>query len=210
MSVRRTAAGSAVLLALFTAWTVATATGRAWPLDRTVLGWRLATHSRVVEPVRLLSVLGGSEVTAVVVVLLIVVAVAAQAARRPAAVLALLLVLSGGVEYVLKRLLDHPPPLGIPGGTDPHLVFLATPYSYPSGHTLRVLLVVAALLPLAVARSRWLAVPLLLGMLAVLASRVLLAQHWASDVIGGALLAAGLMPWLVLARRPSPSVVEAA
>jgi membrane-associated phospholipid phosphatase len=53
-----------------------------------------------------------------------------------------------------------------------------TPYSFPSGHTLRTTLLAVTGLP----NARWLAGLLILGMMAAL---VYLGNHWLSDVLGG-------------------------
>lgn len=65
-------------------------------------------------------------------------------------------------------------------------------YPYPSGHILRAVILFGALYFLSGNRLRRVGILMVLGALA--ASRVYLGVHWASDVVGGALLGmAGLM-----------------
>lgn len=83
------------------------------------------------------------------------------------------------LAVTLKHLIVHPGPPeslvrpGLPAG-----LYIATPYSFPSGHTLRVTLLAGT----ALRRTRWLGGALVLGMMLAL---VYTGGHWLSDVLGG-------------------------
>jgi membrane-associated phospholipid phosphatase len=83
------------------------------------------------------------------------------------------------VAVTLKYLIIHPGPTGeFQRGVIQIGLRAGTPYSFPSGHTLRTTL----LTWISLANARWLAGLLILGMMAAL---VYLGDHWLSDVLGG-------------------------
>ena len=135
-----------------------------------------------------LSAVGGIAVTSVVAVLL-----AAAFARRQGLLAAtpLLMFPGVGIEFVLKRFVDHPaPPIALL--RDAHWLaiggFGEGGNAFPSGHLSRT-----AFLAFLVA-ARW---PVLRwpagGLIALMAmSRVYSASHWASDVVGGIFLGVAL------------------
>jgi undecaprenyl-diphosphatase len=89
------------------------------------------------------------------------------------------LTVAGLVAVGFKSLIVHPPPP--PAFVRPGLnigLNVPTPYSYPSGHTLRTTILVGT----ALRRIPWLAGALVLGMMTAL---VYLGAHWMSDVLGG-------------------------
>lgn len=190
-----------VALAAFIGWTVLVADGRvAGPDSATFDRIRLDSGSHLVGVLRVVALAGGLEATALAVLVFWVAAAAVPSLRRITIVLTGALLLTGAVEAVLKKRLDHPPPAGVIGGTDVSSVIVSTPFSYPSGHTVRVACVgLCVALVLASRRSRWTPAVWLVVMaivLVVVYSRLALAQHWFSDVVGGLLLSAAVVPWL--------------
>jgi len=102
---------------------------------------------------------------------------------------------TGLLEYLLKQFLPVPP---IPPGSfrAEDFVPLATvehSYPYPSGHAIRSTILLGTVYFLG--RNTFLHGGIALLLLGLLASRVYLGVHWASDVVGGALLGATAVLW---------------
>jgi membrane-associated phospholipid phosphatase len=94
------------------------------------------------------------------------------------------------LAVTLKHLIVHPgPPAQFSRVVIPLGLQASTPYSFPSGHTLRTTLLTWT----ALRSARWLAGLLVLGMMAAL---VYLGDHWLSDVLGGLCLG-----WVCLEAR---------
>jgi membrane-associated phospholipid phosphatase len=101
--------------------------------------------------------------------------------------LAAALVAASVLAVTLKHVIVHPgPPASLVRPGLPIGLYVATPYSFPSGHTLRVTVLAGT----ALRRSRWLGGALVLGMMLAL---VYTGGHWFSDVLGGLCLG-----WMVV------------
>ena len=155
-----------------------------------------AALPRVVDvPFSLLSLIGTAELTGLI--FLVIVFYARPARRVP-------LILAFGIatliEIVGKTIINQP--------TTPHYLLryvslfpvlsaqVNPGFSFPSGHALRTTFIVIVLIEMIAAGSlhratkNWLYVFLLAFEGVMLVSRVYLAEHWLTDVIGGAILGA--------------------
>ena len=175
------AAVCALLLALLT---VAVALGLTRGFDAAVLGWarpgdvwgpvqwRAGAVTSGLRPVRMLE-LGSA---------LVLLACLVRRSLGPALLAAAAGVLSGSLTLVLKLLLARP---------DPHGALFGDGGSFPSGHTVTAAVAVGVAVMVcrpSGRRLRW----LLPGLVAALIGVCLVLQgaHWATDVLGGALIAA--------------------
>lgn len=153
------------------------------PVSESIRGESLVDLFNVVTAV------GGTEVA--ILAALVVATLTSRRCRTFAVVYPSTLVVGALANVGLKELIGRPrPPLPNTG------VALA---SFPSGHTLQATLLLG-LLPLAVyllAGRGWAfratVVASALGIVAVGLSRIYLGAHWPTDVIGGALVGAGLI-----------------
>jgi membrane-associated phospholipid phosphatase len=176
------------------AWTAAVFTPSLAMADLAITRWLQQYASPTLDALlSLITLLGNAEITVVFVILMGVVLV-----RRGQVSLAIVLwaVFIGGsaVEWAAKHSLPH---ASVPESLQRHGLNIFhhqfhTPYSYPSGHAFRTLLLATAVSWIwtrAREGAAWLRY--LLGALVVLMgiALVYLGDHWASEVVGGFLLA---------------------
>jgi membrane-associated phospholipid phosphatase len=114
--------------------------------------------------------------------------------RRPMAAVFLLGLCGEVTTTLVKVIVDRPRP---PGATDVEAFITAA--SYPSGHSMRVVVVAGLLVVAFVGRhrlGRWLAIGAAITFAVLVGcARVASREHWPSDVLGGWLLGAA---WLVV------------
>lgn len=128
--------------------------------------------------------------------LLLVIAGLFFAGRRGVAGrLLLAFLVTGLVELALKTFLPVPPIPQALGRSDEFAPLLAIkyPHPYPSGHLLRSVIVLGAIYLRSGNKILGIAFALYIACMA--ASRVYLAAHWPSDVVGGILLGIAALAW---------------
>ncbi len=141
-----------------------------------------------------LSAFGGLEVTGALL-LALAVGLFLRGRQRLAGRLLVAFLVTGVLEYLLKQFLPVPPvPPGFVRTEDfAPLIVADHSYPYPSGHALRSTILFGTVYLLI--RNGFLRAGMVLVLLGLLASRVYLGTHWASDVVGGALLGSIAVLW---------------
>ncbi len=146
------------------------------------------------------STAGGIELTAVV--LLVLLAAVFFSGRRTLAGRVLIAFLAtSAVEIAMKLWLPQVPLPDTFSRSEGHtpIVGIEYPYPYPSGHMLRATILLGTIFVLWKNRiGRGLLSIILIGMVL---SRVYMGVHWASDVIGGALLGVVGLAWIFRHRK---------
>lgn len=191
----RLSAGLLVSVLLLAAWTLVALTPVLAQIDRaiTIVLQRVASTGLDIG-FSLITILGNAEVTSLLALVIGIVLI--RTGRAPLAIVIWALFAGGtAIEWIAKHRLPHasvPLELQRRGINTLHYM-IRTPFSYPSGHAFRTLFLAAATWvtwrPRAgVARGRLRAALVLIVALMGLAL-VYLGDHWASEVIGGYLLA---------------------
>lgn len=177
------------------AWTAAALTPPLAEADLAATRWLQQYASPALDAaLSIFTIAGNAEVTALLVGLLGVILIRTGGARRAVALWAVFI---GGsaIEWLTKHWLPH---RGVPeslqrSGVNILHYLIRTPYSYLSGHAFRVLLLatVASWMWARPTGARRRLPYLLSGAVALMGvALVYLGDHWASEVIGGYLLAA--------------------
>jgi membrane-associated phospholipid phosphatase len=185
------ARGVAALVA-FTLVALLVALGVFASLDRATLDFVQLAHGSWLDfGASLVTVFGQSEVVGSIA---LGVAIVRLRARRRDWWIPLLLLLVVAVELVLKQTIPQEAPPGelVRNYQPSPFLEATTAFAFPSGHVARVAFLVTAL--------RWPAGVSAAILLTMGITRIYLAQHWPSDVVGGWLLGYGIAA--VADRRP--------
>ncbi len=139
--------------------------------------------------------LAGSLEVAGVALLVLLAGLLLYGRRALAGRLLVAFVTTGLVELAMKLYLPQAPlPQGAVRSTDyAPLVAANLPHPYPSGHMLRVVILLGTLYLLS--RNRFTRAGVVMALVGIAAGRIYLGVHWASDIVGGALLGVAAVLW---------------
>ena len=155
------------------------------------------------------SLLGTIQITGVILLVLLV-ALTLGGQKVLARRLLLAFVATGLLELMLKLYLPNFPPPPPQEGVHTHYfgtleqtsvtdIISRNTYSYPSGHVVRGVILLGTLYFLS--RNRLQRAGTVLVLVGIGVSRIYFDAHWASDVLGGALLGAVALLWVLGAKK---------
>lgn len=185
-----------VFVAAFALFSAAAGLRLLYGFDLWALRMAQSRTSRLLDAVgEFFSTAGGIELTAVALLLLMA-ALFFSGRRTLAGRIFVAFLVASLIEIAMKMWLPQvplPDTFSRSAGHTP-LVALDYPYPYPSGHMLRYVLLLGTIFVLWKNRiGRGL---LSLALIGMALSRVYMGVHWASDVIGGALLGIVALAWI--------------
>lgn len=182
--------------AIFVALSGAVALGWLYEADLWVLRTvRENPSDSLLAALEIFSLSGGLEVAGAALLVLLA-ALFVRGRRVLAGWLLVVFVVTGILELVMKLYVPQAPIPQESVQTEDFAPFVAAslPYSYPSGHMVRGVILLGALYLLS--GNRFFRAGIFVMVLGLAASRVYMGVHWATDVVGGTLLGLAALLWV--------------